>query len=54
LTAETGNPDHEEFIKIRREDRQELDPLQKRMSRILSFLQHTQVELKPAEFAVQV
>jgi hypothetical protein len=53
LATETRDSDHEEFVEIRGEDCQELDPLQKGMSCIFSFLQHTQVELKPAELSVQ-
>src|SRR5688572_20902493 len=53
LATETRDSDHEEFVEIRGEDCQELDALQKRMSCIFRFLQHTQVELKPAELSVQ-
>ena len=53
LAAEARDSDHKEFVQIRREDRQELDPLQKRISGVFSFLQHTEVELQPTEFAGQ-
>ena len=53
LAAETGDSDHKELVQIGRKDRQELDALQKRIPGVFRFLQHTQVKLEPAEFAVQ-
>jgi hypothetical protein len=40
LTTETRDSDHEEFVEVRREDRKELDSLQKRVTCIFGFFQH--------------
>ena len=41
-----------ELIEVRSDDRQKLQPLQKRQVRIEPFLQHAMVELQPAQLAV--
>src|SRR6187455_1643570 len=43
LATQARDSDHEEFVEICREDRQEFDPFQKRIPWMFSFLQHTQV-----------
>ena len=53
LLADACQPDHEEFVEVRTENCQEFQPLHKRILGVLSFLQHTQVELQPAQLAVE-
>ena len=52
LLAQPGHADHEELVQVRREDRQELHPLQQRIVRVLGLFQHARVELQPAQLAV--
>ncbi len=52
LLAETGHPNHEEFVEIRRENGQELDSLQQAILLVLGFFEHPRVELQPAQFAI--
>src|SRR5262249_33430684 len=52
LPLEIGDPDHEELVEIRAEDREELHTLQKRDARILRLLEDTTVELEPGELAI--
>ena len=52
LTPQAGHPDHEEFVEVVGEDRQELDALEKRMPVVESLLQYPAVELHPANLAV--
>jgi hypothetical protein len=47
-----GHPLHEELVQVRREDREELDPLEQRRALVERLLQHAPVELEPAEIAV--
>src|SRR5215813_4428647 len=52
LPFEIGDPDHEELIEIRAEDREELHPFQEGNARILRLLEDTAVELEPGELAI--
>src|SRR5262245_4615734 len=47
-----GDTHHEELVEVRADNRQELDALQERYRRILSFLQDSTVELEPRQLAV--
>ena len=40
LLAQARHADHEKLVQVRAEDRQELDPLQQRIGRILGLFQH--------------
>ena len=53
-TLQAGDPDHVELVEIRREDRQELGPLQQRQRRVGGQRQHAGVEVQPAQLAVEV
>ena len=48
LLLEPADSHHEEFVEIRREDRQELEPFQKRHGRVERLLQNAAIELQPA------
>ena len=52
LTPQAGHPDHEEFVEVVGEDRQELDALEERMPVVEGLLQYPAVELYPANLAV--
>ena len=54
LSAQAGNTDHEELVQVAGKNGQKLDPLQQGMALIQRFFQHLTVELKPAQFAVDV
>ena len=49
-----GDPHHVELVEVRREDRQELGPLQQRQRRVGGQRQHAGVEVEPAQFAVEI
>lgn len=50
---EPGRADHEELVEVAREDRQEPSPLQERHLLVGSELEHTLVELQPADLPVE-
>ena len=52
LAFEPGHPDHVEFVEVARRDRQEAQPLQQRMARIVGLGQHPLVEGEPRQLAV--
>ena len=52
LLFDPSHADLEKLIQIRAEDGKELDPLDERLGRILRFLEHATIELKPAQLAV--
>ncbi len=52
LLAQAGHADHEELVQVRAEDREELDPLEQRVGRVLRFFEHPLVEFQPGQFAV--
>ena len=54
LLLQPRDPHLEELVEIRAEDRGEFEPLEQRIRRIRRFLQHTRVELEPAELTVEV
>jgi hypothetical protein len=54
LVEQARDPDHEELVEVRAEDREELDALQQRVGRILRFFQHALLEFQQAELAVDV
>ena len=54
LLLQAADAHHEEFIEIRGENGQELDPFQQRHRRILGLLQDPAIELQPAQLAVDV
>ena len=47
LASQPGHPDHEELVEIGGRDRQEPDPLEQRVMRILGLLQDAAIELQP-------
>ena len=49
---QTGHPDHVELVQVRREDRQELGPLEQRLFTVLGQRQHPLVEVEPAQLPV--
>jgi hypothetical protein len=55
LVVQTGDADHEELVKVAREDRQEPEALQQRHAvAVLRELQHAVVELDPGDLTVPV
>jgi hypothetical protein len=54
LFADAGYTHHEEFVQVRAEDGQELDPFQERVALILGFFQDAPVKLQQAQFTVNV
>ncbi len=54
LAAQSGDSNHEELVEVGGEDRQELDPLERRMPGIERLLQDAAVELDPAQLPVDV
>jgi hypothetical protein len=52
LLLDSGDPDLEELVQIRAEDRKELDALNERLRCVLCFLKDTTIELEPAELAI--
>src|SRR5437762_2329183 len=53
LLLESRNADHEKLVEVSSEDRQKFYPLQKRTAVIERFIQHTAVELNPAQFIIE-
>ena len=53
LLADARQPDHEEFVEVGTEDRQKFEPLHQRVLGVLRLLQHAEVELQPAQLAVE-
>ena len=49
---QSRHSDHEELVEIRREDRQELQPLQQRVSGIECFFEYSIIEVNPTQFAI--
>ena len=47
-----GDADRVELVEVGGADRDEAQPLQQRMARVLRLLQHTRVEVEPGQFAV--
>ena len=54
LLDEPGNPDHEEFVEIRRNDREILDAFEERLIRSQSKIEHPALKLEQAQFAICV
>ena len=54
LTDDVCHANHEEFIKVVVEDREELELLEERRLRIARFIKHLAVEFNPVEFAIDV
>ena len=54
LSDQSGYPDHEEFVQVRAQDREELDTLQKRVVRVFRLLQDAALEREQCEFPVDV
>ena len=53
LLADARQPDHEKFVEVGTEDRQKFEPLHQRVLGVLRLLQHAEVELQPAQLAVE-
>jgi len=54
LLLDAGDADHKELVKVGGEDREELDAFEERMAGIEGFLEDAEVELEPAELAVDI
>ena len=54
LLLDAADADHEEFVEVRCEDGQELEPFQQRHARIAAFLQDPTIEFEPAQVAVEI
>ena len=54
LLVQPRDPDHEELVEVRVEDREELDPLEQRPARVERFLEHAPVEGQPRDLPVEV
>ena len=54
LLAQAGDAHLEELVEVAGEDRQELDPLEQRVSFIARLVQDTSVEFQPRQFTVQI
>ena len=52
LGTKAGHAHHEEFVKVVRRNRKELEPLKQRVSTVGGFLQHAAVEVKPGQLTV--
>ena len=53
LPPQASDADHVELVEIRREDREELEPLEQRRALVLRLVKHSRIELEPAELAIQ-
>ena len=47
--AQPGDPNHEKFVEVAAEDRDDFQPLQQRIRRAERFVQHPRVEIQPAQ-----
>jgi hypothetical protein len=54
LVVQAGDADHRELVEVRREDREELRPLEQRRALVLGQLEHALVEVEPRQLAVRV
>ena len=54
LLVQARDPDHEELVEIRVEDREELDPFEQRPARVERFLEHPPVEGEPRDLAIEI
>src|SRR5208283_1237029 len=54
LPLETRDPDHEEFVKVVRKNREELHSFEERVPFVPCLFQHMVIEPYPAQFAVDV
>ena len=52
LLHQAGDAHHEELVEVRAEDREELDPFQKRVLLVPCLVEHTALELQQAQLAV--
>ena len=50
---QAADADFEELVEVARRDGEKLHPLQKRIARVLRFLEHTPIERQPRGFAVE-
>jgi hypothetical protein len=53
LVDQPGDPDHEEFVEVTREDSAELDALEKRFVRVRRQLEHAAIQIQPRELSIQ-
>jgi len=54
LALEPRDPDHEELVQVRAEDREELEPLEERHVGVERLLEHALVEVEPGELPAPV
>src|SRR6185437_856703 len=52
LAFKTGDTHHEKFVEIVRRNREEAHALEQRMLRVRRLFQHTAIEMKPRQFAI--
>ena len=53
LVEQAGDPDHEELVEVRREDRAELDPLEQRLVGVGGEVEDALVQVEPRQLAVE-
>ena len=54
LPGEPGDADHHEFVEVAARDRQEAQPFEQRIARVLGLREHAAVERQPAQLAVEI
>src|SRR6476469_5273222 len=52
LPPDAGDPNHVELVEVRREDRDELQSLEKLVPVVERLMQYASVELEPAQLAI--
>ena len=53
LLLQSADPLHEELVQVGSDDGEELQALQQRRARVLSLVQHAEVEVEPGQLAIQ-
>jgi hypothetical protein len=54
LLLDAADADHEELVEVRVEDRQEPQPLEQRVLRVLGLFEHAGVEREPRQLAIEI
>ena len=54
LLVQARDPDHEELVEVRVEDREELDPFEERPGRTQRFFENPAIEREPGDLAIEV
>src|ERR1700722_7549425 len=53
LLLQSADTLHEKLVEVRRGNRQELEPLEQRISLVLSLMQHASIEREPRQLAIE-